>query len=84
MAAVRVSKREWSRSLQRTDLPGLGSVHRHGLAETDRRPNLKKLPAEFKQRLVEALMAEGYRESSAADRALAEADMAAGFETLPA
>lgn len=29
------------------------------------------------------LMAEGYREFADEDRALAEADMAAGFETLP-
>jgi hypothetical protein len=51
--------------------------------ETDHRPRLNQLPAEFNQRLIEALMAEGYRESSAVDSAFADADMASGFDTLP-
>ena len=37
----------------------------------------------YGSKLREAFMAEGYRVMAEQDHALAEADMAAGFETLP-
>jgi hypothetical protein len=52
--------------------------------EPGSRQPVQKIPKEFGQRIMESLMAQGYRESADEDRRLAEADMAAGFETLPA
>lgn len=77
--------RMWARSLQRTDQPKLARervIHRY--VKEPQSPNvLKQLPDGLAERITKVLMAQGYREMAKADRALAENDMAAGFETLP-
>lgn len=73
----------WAESTQKSPArSSLRGIHRVAV-EPDTRQPIKKIPAKFGQRIMETLMAQGYRESADADRRLAEADMAAGFETLP-
>ena len=73
----------WAESTQKAPArSSLRGIHRVAVEPGTRQP-VKKIPAEFGQRIMETLMAQGYRESADADRCLAEADMAAGFETLP-
>lgn len=74
----------WAESAQKTpSRSSLRGNHRLAVMEPSVRQPIKKIPAEFGQRIMEILMAEGYRESADADRRLADAHMAAGFETLP-
>jgi hypothetical protein len=76
----------WGRSTQQAQRPkpsALRGSHRLTVTEPGSRHAIEKIPAELGQRIMESLMAQGYRESAAADHCLAEADMAAGSETLP-
>ena len=79
--------RRWARSSQRAnqDAPApMRGLHRLGSAEPGSREVVTKIPEDLGERITEAAMAQGYRESAEEDQRLAEADMAAGFETLPA
>ncbi len=51
--------------------------------EAGTRTDTPDLMGAFTRLEEEVLMAQGYLETAAEDLALAEADMAAGFETLP-
>lgn len=74
----------WAESAQRThSRSSLRGAHRLAVTEPGSRQPAKAIPVGLGQRIMESLMAQGYRESADEDRELAEADMAAGFETLP-
>lgn len=74
----------WAQSTQKTpSRSSLRGAHRLAVTEPGSRQPVKKIPADLGQRIMESLMVEGYQASADEDRRLAEADMAAGFETLP-
>ena len=76
--------RHWAESAQKTPSRSrLRGAHHLAVVEPGSRQPVKQIPKEFGQRIMESLMAQGYRETADEDRRLAEADMAAGFETLP-
>jgi hypothetical protein len=74
----------WAESAQKTPARSrLRGAHHLAVVEPGSHQPVSQIPKEFGQRIMESLMAQGYRESADEDRRLAEADMAAGFETLP-
>jgi hypothetical protein len=74
----------WAESTQKTPTRSrLRGSHRLAVDEPGSRQTLIQIPEAFGRRIMESLMAQGYRESADEDRRLADADMAAGSETLP-
>jgi uncharacterized ParB-like nuclease family protein len=81
------SESQQARSMQRTvqpeDIAAERGDLRRAMEETKSSQIVKPLPPGLGERIMETLMAEGYKETAAEERRMAEADMAAGLEALP-